>query len=148
MTNLNSQIIHYLFSSSSRINMSKISISSPIEFQGGGSAPRPRTQTLRPQIERFWALFNYRPQTSLGQGNIFTNMCQEFCQRGAGSASVHAGIPPPGTRHPPNPPGTRHPPEQSMLGDMVNQWAVCILLECILVFLYFFHLTLLCILFL
>ena len=32
---------------------------------------------------------------------------------GGASASVHAGIPPPGTRHPPpqsRPPGTRHPP--------------------------------------
>ena len=45
---------------------------------------------------------------SLGQGNIFIGMCQEFCSQG-GSASVHAWIPPPpsgaGT-----PPRTRYPP--------------------------------------
>ena len=44
---------------------------------------------------------------SLGQGNIFSSMCQEFCSQG-GSASVHAGIPP----SPPPP----HPPDQAPLG--------------------------------
>ena len=39
---------------------------------------------------------------SLGQGNIFSSVCQEFCPGGV-SASVHAGIPPP----------PRHPPEQT-----------------------------------
>ena len=44
----------------------------------------------------------------LGQGNIFTSVCQEFCPRGGGvSASVHAGIPP-GTRH--TPPDQADPP--------------------------------------
>ena len=125
---------------------------------------------------------------SLGQGNIFRSVCQEFCSQGA-SASVHAGIPPPnqadtpswdqaprrpdtpprtrqahppeqaGTSPGPGPPRTRHPslgpgrhppprtgrhppepgtpprtspplPEQSLLGDTVNERAVCILLEC------------------
>ena len=53
--------------------------------------------------------------TKLGQGNIFTSVCQEFCPRGGRvSASVHAGIHPPGpgtppTRHPPRP-GTPPPP--------------------------------------
>ena len=53
--------------------------------------------------------------TKLGQGNIFTSVCQEFCpQGGRVSPSVHAGIPP-RTRHPPwdqahHPPQTRHPP--------------------------------------
>ena len=37
----------------------------------------------------------------------------------------------PGSRHPP---GNRHPPAQCMLGDTVNKRAVCILLECNLVF--------------
>ena len=75
-----------------------------------------------------------------------------FCSWG-GSASVHAGMPPPppGTRYPPPlGPGTpqdqappwdqapssrtrHHPPWQSMLGDTFNAWAVCILLECNLV---------------
>ena len=54
----------------------------------------------------------------LGQGNIFSSMCQESCLQGSGSASVHAWIPTP----PPHPrprsrhtleqksPGSRHPP--------------------------------------
>ena len=37
---------------------------------------------------------------------------------------------PPGSRHPP---WEQTPPAQCMLGDMVNKWAVCILLECNLV---------------
>ena len=37
---------------------------------------------------------------SLGKGNIFSSLCQEFCTQW-GSASVHAGIQPPRTRHPP-----------------------------------------------
>ena len=45
-------------------------------------------------------LFTARKR-SLGQGNIFTSVCQEFCPQGGVSASVHAGIPPPGPgRHP------------------------------------------------
>ena len=52
--------------------------------------------------------------TKLGQGNIFTSVCQEFLSTGGGrvSASVHAGIhqPPPQPRRPP---GTRPPPEQT-----------------------------------
>ena len=50
----------------------------------------------------------------MGQGNIFRSACQEFCPPG-GSASVHAGILPPGTgqaptrtRHPPPGPGVEH----------------------------------------
>ena len=38
----------------------------------------------------------------------------------------------PGTRHPP--PRSRHSTAQCMLGDTVNERAVCILLECNLVF--------------
>ena len=82
---------------------------------------------------------------SLGQGNIFRSVCQEFYLSTGESASVHAGIPPPRRGrdpqdqapiswdqvHPPRP-GT--PSEQSMLGDTVNERAVRILLECILVF--------------
>ena len=50
---------------------------------------------------------------SLGQGNIFCSVCQEFCTAGGGLASVHAGIPPPLTRHAPGtdtPPGPGTPP--------------------------------------
>ena len=65
--------------------------------------------------------------TKLGQGNIFTSVCQEFCPHGGRvSASVHAGThhppradtpreqtpPPPLTRQ--TPPGSRHtPPDQA-----------------------------------
>ena len=53
--------------------------------------------------------------TKLGQGNIFTSVCQEFCpQGGRVSASVHAGIQPPLGADTPQgadtPPGSRHPP--------------------------------------
>ena len=53
---------------------------------------------------------------SLGQGNIFSSMCQEFCSWGE-SASVHAEIPHPQEQIPPE-------------ADTVNKRAVCILLEC------------------
>ena len=33
------------------------------------------------------------PATKLGQGNIFSSLCQEFCPQ-QGSAPLHAGIPP------------------------------------------------------
>ena len=59
--------------------------------------------------------------TKLGQGNIFTSVCQEFCPRGEGVClSACWDTPPradtPGSRHPPQeqtPPGSRHPPEQT-----------------------------------
>ena len=60
----------------------------------------------------------YRPQRSCGQGNIFTPVCHSV-HRG-GSASMHAGIPPPpgsDTTTPPRirPPWIRHhqPPDQT-----------------------------------
>ena len=87
---------------------------------------------------------------SLGQGNIFTPVCHSVH---GGSASVHAGIPPPRADTPPPeqtppwgqtpweqtpqeqapPPGAGTPPQLSMLGDTVNKRAVHILLECNLV---------------
>ena len=96
-------------------------------------------------------LFTARKR-SLGQGNIFTSVCQEFYSQG-GSAPLHAGIPSPGkadnlakadplAMRPPwqgNTPLARQihrqgdPPAQCMLGDTVNKRAVCILLECNLV---------------
>ena len=61
-------------------------------------------------------LILYRPQRSLGQGNIFRSVCQEFCPRGRGgggggvSASMHAGIHPLEQTPPEQtPPGSRHP---------------------------------------
>ena len=73
----------------------------------------------------------YRPQRSLGQGNIFSSVCQEFCSRG-GQVHPRAGTPPSRYTHPP---GQVHPPEQCMLGDTGNKRAVHILLDCILVYL-------------
>ena len=81
--------------------------------------------------------FNYRPQTSLGQGNIFSSVCQEFCSQGGylgrfppRKYTPWAGTPPgqvpplgrytPGQLHPPGQvpplrrytPGQLHPPGQ------------------------------------
>ena len=97
--------------------------------------------------------------TKLGQGNIFTSVCQEFCpQGGRVSASVHAGIHPlgsdpprtrpPRSRHPPapwtrSPPGpdqtpqSRHHPWQadssiwSTSGQYASYWNAFLLLLCI-----------------
>ena len=101
------------------------------------------------------------PATNLGQGYVFTGMCDSV-HRGV-SVSVHAGIPhhtPPRADSPQEqtPPGSRYPLEQtpplgadtllgadtplplphwqSMLGDTVNTQVVCILLECNLVSLF------------
>ena len=89
----------------------------------------------------------YRPQRSWGKAIFSQAYVILFI---GGSASVHAGIPPPwaGTLLPQEqaPPRSRHPPEQapprsrppppaqSMLGDTVNARVVRILLECNLVF--------------
>ena len=122
---------------------------------------------------------------SLGQGNIFSSVCKEFCSQwggGGGLPQCMLGYHTPGTRHPlqqtspgADTPRTRHhpsgpgtppradppgaprdqappqeqtpleqtppkadtPPEQCMLGDTVNKRAVCILLECNLVTMWF-----------
>ena len=58
--------------------------------------------------------FNYRPQTMLRKGNLFTKVCQEFCPQGGGGG-VHPLGRHPLARHPlgihplGRPPG-RHPP--------------------------------------
>ena len=61
----------------------------------------------------YWNAFLLPPAMKLGQGYVFTGMCDSV-HRGV-SASVHAGIPP-GSRHPPweqTPPRSRHPHEQT-----------------------------------
>ena len=83
---------------------------------------------LLPKFNLKWEfhflLFTAHKQ-SLGQGNIFRSVCQEFCSRGGGGLpQCMLGYPPPG-----QPP----PPTQCMLGDTANKRAVCILLECNLV---------------
>ena len=91
--------------------------------------------------------------TKLGQGNIFTSVCQEFCPQGGGCLpQCMLGYTPRSRHHPPPQtrytPRTRHtsPPDQahlppradtplgSRLQHTVNERPVRILLECILVF--------------
>ena len=73
----------------------------------------------------------YRPQRSWGKV-MFLHVSVILFTRG-GSASVRAGIPPWQGRPPPlarRPPRQgRPPPAQCILGDTVNERAVCILLE-------------------
>ena len=54
------------------------------------------------------------PATKLRQGNVFTPVCQSFCSQ-EGMRATHAHSP------------------LGILRDAVNEWAVCILLECMLV---------------
>ena len=74
-----------------------------------------------------WILVLFLPAaTKLGQGNIFTSVCQEFCTQGGVCLSVCWDAPPeqtppweqtsPQTRHyhpHPPPPGSRHPKEHT-----------------------------------
>ena len=81
----------------------------------------------------YWNAFLLPPATKLGQGNIFTGNCDSVHRGGLPQCMLgyHTHTPRPG-RHPPlDQAGT--PPEQSILGDTVNERAVCILLECNLV---------------
>ena len=73
--------------------------------------------------------------TKLGQGNIFTPVCDSV--NGGGSASVHAGMHPPSRQNPTSrqadsPAGRPAPGRQTPPGT-VNARLVRILLECILV---------------
>ena len=83
----------------------------------------------------------YRSQRSWGK--VIFSQASVILLTG-GSASVHAGIPPPNPTPPDQGPGTpppeqtlreqiHTPPAQSMLGDTVNARAVRIILECNLV---------------
>ena len=67
------------------------------------------------------------PATKLGQGYIFTGVCDSV-----NGVCLSACWDPPRSRHPPR--ADTPPPVQSMLGDMVNVRVVRILLECNLVF--------------
>ena len=126
---------------------------------------------LLPPANEVWGKVIFLPAaTKLGQGNIFTSVCQEFCPQGEEGVCLSAcwdtpdpqaprdqtplGADTPQTRHPPSsrppspisrppgpgtppaadPPWTRHThPPGSRLQHTVNEWPVCILLECILV---------------
>ena len=87
------------------------------------------------------------PATKLGQGNVFTGVCDSVNRGGLSQCMLgyhppREQAPPPRSRHPPweqappkktDPPRSRPPPAQSMLGDTVNARTVRILLECNLV---------------
>ena len=91
---------------------------------------------LTPKSHNCWTFtFNYyRPQRSCGQGCFYS--CLWFCSRGGGwgSASVHAGIPPPWKQAPPareanttpreaRPPEAGTPPEiRSVTGRYASYW--------------------------
>ena len=71
----------------------------------------PSTSLMRHRFQMWFIITAHK--RSLGQGNIFRSVCQEFCPQGGGSASVHAGILPPPEQGPPRdqaPPQIRHPP--------------------------------------
>ena len=115
---------------------------------------------------RIW--LKYLPAAmKLGQGNIFTSVCQEFCPQG-GLPQCMLGYPPnqahtppqsrphrpgtpPGADPPPRadtphpwehtPPQSRHTLPGSRLQHTVNERPVHILLECILVCVYFLNKT-------
>ena len=68
---------------------------------------------------------------------LFKSFHKSFCSQGGGSASAHAGIPSPRTRHPPQdqtpswdhaPPGTMHPPparQDQGVGSTRGRYASC-----------------------
>ena len=112
------------------------------------------------QVDVYCQFFLLPPATKLGQGNIFSSVCQEFCSRGEYLGRYPPGrytprylpvTPPPDRETPPGqvyPPGRYtsragtapwqvHPvkgtPPCQILRDTVNERAVLILLECILV---------------
>ena len=100
-------------------------------------------------ISHFCQTFLLPAATELGQGNIFTSVCQEFCPRGEGVCLSACWDTPPWEQTPPTPtpeqtplehtppdqapPQSRHPPPPSRLQHTVNERPVRILLECILV---------------
>ena len=75
-------------------------------------------------------LFFYRPQTKLREGYVFTPVCDSVYR--GGGVSQHASQVTWQTHT-----LGRHPPEQTPPSRMVNERAVRILLECILVALHF-----------
>ena len=72
------------------------------------------------------SLFDYRPQTRLGEGNVFTGVCQSLCPPGGGGGEgyvhhMHHGI----GRVPPMPPDIRPghlPPPPSPWHLMAYGW--------------------------
>ena len=76
---------------------------------GGHDSGGPMLHDSRPKAHKRKSL---PAATKLGQGNIFTSVCQEFCPRGGGclpQCMLGYQSQPPQSRHSP---GTRHPPLQ------------------------------------
>ena len=61
-------------------------------------------------------------QRSLGQGNVFTSVCHSVHGGSISEGVLHWGVG-----------GWADPPPHRILRDTVNEWAIRILLECILV---------------
>ena len=80
---------------------------------------------------------NYHPQTKFAKV-MFLHLSVSHSVHGGGLPQCMLGYPPgpgtPGSRHPPPWEQTSPPGAAPMLGDMVNKWAVRILLECNFVF--------------
>ena len=102
---------------------------------------RPDDSFMNPVSIIISTSFLLPPATKLGQGYLFTGVCDSVHRGGGGSASVHAGITPPDQ----TPPRARHPPNQTPSrsdtpreqicpsaehADTVSARAVRILLEC------------------
>ena len=115
---------------------------------GRKSAATSRNDTEQCRIQNF--LEGRAQPRRAGAHQIFTGRVCDSVNMGGVSASVHAGIPPqkqtpPWSRHPPPrryPPWSRHPPRsrhplESRLRHTVNERPVRILLECILVGIFF-----------
>ena len=92
-----------------------ITVQGPLLVTSGGQDWRP-VQTC--SLEDNPPVLTSDGKWSLGQGNIFRSVCQEFCSQGGGLPHCMLGYSA----------GSR-PPQQCMLGDTGNKRAVRILLE-------------------
>ena len=97
-----------------------------------GSIPSEVSEILS-QIAFLFLVF-LLPATKLGQGYIFTGVCDSVPRGGLPQYMLGCHTPLPEQ----TPPEPGIPPAQSMLGGTVNAQAVCILLECNLVFVFGF----------
>ena len=71
---------------------------------------------LLPPANEVWGKVIFLPAaTKLGQGNIFTSVCQEFCPQGEEGVCLSAcwDTPDPQAPWDQTPPGSRHPPDQA-----------------------------------
>ena len=110
------------------------------------------TRAARQKLLTSWPLLGYQleelellpPATKLRQGNIFTPVCQSFRWRGGVCytpwAEAPGQTPPPRPdAHPPACTCWNTPPRHNACWDTVNKRAVRFLLECIIVFLFYFN---------